>query len=62
MAPHAIGNVYDVTMTFTGGSCAYASSGTFTGAATYDATAKQLTLTAVNSTRDQGFMAVVTKP
>ncbi len=62
IAPHATGNVYDVTkITFSdvGGTCVY-SSETFTGVATYNGT-NQLTITAVNAARDKGFMVVATK-
>lgn len=64
IAPHTTGNVYDVTaITFTGGSCPAAyTSGTFTGVATYDATAKTLTLTALDAARNNGFMVVATQP
>lgn len=58
VVPHGTGgNVYDVTLNFTaGGTCTYA--GAFTGAATYDATAGTLTVTAVidNDDRDKGFL------
>jgi hypothetical protein len=65
VAAHATGNVYDVTaVTFTnnGGTCAYTIEGTFTGAATYDASTKKLSVTALNAARDKGFMFVGTKP
>lgn len=59
-ATHAGGNVYDVTLTFTaGGSCTYA--GPFTGVATYDAVNGSITVTAINTHRDQGFLFTGTK-
>ncbi len=58
IAPRANSNVYDVAaLTFTGGSCAYASSGAFSGVATYQG--GKLTVTATNEARDRGFMVVV---
>jgi hypothetical protein len=61
------GNIYDVSLTFSdsGGSCAYSASGAFTGVATYDAADaanKQLVITAINNSRDQGFLFVGSKP
>jgi hypothetical protein len=58
--PETIGNVYDITLSFSGGACSY--SGPFTGIATYDANASQMTVTAVNAARDKGFMFVGVKP
>jgi hypothetical protein len=56
VAPHAPGgNVYDVSLTFaSGGTCTY--SGAFSGVATYDATTSNVTVTAVNGNKDQGFL------
>jgi hypothetical protein len=57
------GNVYDVSaLAFTGGGCAYASSGAFAGVARYDGATKQVVVTATNTARDKGFMFVGTQP
>ena len=67
VTPATVGNVYNVSLTFTaGGSCSY--SGVFTGAATLDATGKQLTLAVDNrgqqltAAQAAGFLFVGNKP
>lgn len=58
------GNVYDISLTFSdsGGACAYSASGSFTGVATYDTTMHTATVMALDSSREQGFLFVGTKP
>lgn len=51
------GNVYDVTLTFSGAACA-ANVGEFKGVATLDANTHQVTVTTVNTAHDSGFLFV----
>jgi hypothetical protein len=63
IAAHTTGNLYDVAnLVFTnaGGTCVY-NGQTFTGVATFDTGTQTLTLTAMNTARDKGFMVIATK-
>ncbi|MFA5938662.1 MAG: hypothetical protein WC809_04830 [Sinimarinibacterium sp.] len=59
--PRARGNVYDISVTFNGGVCANGTS-TVSGVAYYDASTKQITSTALNDARTDGFIYIGTKP
>lgn len=58
---HPRGNVYDVSVTFGGGTCSNGTS-TVTGIGYYDAPSRRLYGTALNRTRSDGFIFVGTKP
>ena len=58
-APHAAGNIYDLTINFSGTACAL---GTITGVIYYDATTKRINAAALNSGRTNGMIYVGTKP
>jgi hypothetical protein len=60
IAPRTSGNVYDVSVTFNGGTCANGT-GTVTGVAFYDAANSQLISMALNSSRTNGFLAIGVK-
>jgi hypothetical protein len=60
-SPHAKGNVYDVSVTFSGGVCTNGTS-TVTGVAYFIAAQKQLVSTALNSGRTNGFLFLGAKP
>ena len=57
VAPHAHGNLYDLSITFKGGPCSNGSS-TLTGIGYYDANARRLYNVALNSDRSAGFLYV----
>jgi hypothetical protein len=59
--PRTHGNVFNVSVTFAGGTCSNGTS-TVTGVAYYDAILKQITAGALNSGRSNGFIFVGTKP
>lgn len=59
-SPRTKGNVYNISVTFSGGVCANGTS-TVTGIAYFDAPTKQLTSAALNSARSDGFIYVGTK-
>lgn len=60
-APHAHGNIYDLSITFGGGACINGTS-TVTGVGYFNATTKTLYSAALNSARSNGFIFVGTKP
>ena len=60
-APRPRGNVYDVSITFSGGICSNGTS-TVNGVGFFDADSKKLFGAAVNSTRTNGFLFIGTKP
>ena len=57
IAPHARGNLYDLSITFKGGPCSNGSS-TLTGIGYYDAGARRLYNVALNGDRSNGFVYV----
>ncbi len=61
VAPRARGNVYNVSVTFAGGTCSNGTS-TVTGIAYYDAGIRQWVGAGVNATRTNGFIFSGTKP
>lgn len=60
IAPHAKGNVYDVSVTFGGGVCSNGTS-TVTGIGYFDEATRRLYGMALNSERSNGFIFVGTK-
>jgi len=60
VAPKSRGNVYDLSVTFNGGTCANGTA-TVTGVAFYDAANSQLISMALNSSRTNGFLAIGVK-
>lgn len=60
-APRTKGNVYNISVTFGGGTCANGIS-TVTGMAYFNASSKQLTSAALNSGATDGFIYIGTKP
>jgi hypothetical protein len=60
-APRPRGNVYDVSITFSGGICSNGTS-TVNGVGFFDASSKKLFGAALNSTRTNGFLFTGTKP
>lgn len=60
-SPRTRGNVYDVSVTFAGGTCANGTN-TVTGVANFDVPTKQINSAALNSARTNGFIFVGTKP
>lgn len=61
VSPHAIGNIYDVSVTFSGGVCANGTN-TVVGIGYFDSASKRLYSAALNSARSNGFIFVGTKP
>lgn len=61
IAPRADGNVYDVSISFNGGTCVNGTA-TTAGIGVYDATAKQLIAAVLNGSRTDGAIFVGTKP
>lgn len=60
-SPRTHGNVYNVSVTFAGGTCANGTN-TVTGVANFDAPTNQINSAALNSARTDGFIFVGTKP
>lgn len=59
VAPRPSGkNLFDVTMTFTGSSCALGNGASTTGIAYYDATTRRLLVMAMNAAKSDGFIYV----
>lgn len=59
-SPRGTGNVFNVTVTFAGGSCSNGTN-TVTGVAFYDAATRRLFSAGLNGTRTNGFMFIGTK-
>jgi hypothetical protein len=55
-------NIFDVSVTFSGSSCALGNGGTATGIAYYDTVERSLTVLALNSGKTDGFIYVGSKP
>ncbi len=60
VAPHSHGNIFDISVTFGGGTCANGTS-TVNGVLHYDAASTQINAFALNSDRSDGFIFVGTK-
>ena len=60
-APHVRGNVFDVSITFGGGTCSNGTD-TVSGIGYYDIATKRLWGTALNATRSNGFIFAGSKP
>lgn len=55
-------NIFDVSVTFSGSSCALGNGGTATGIAYYDTVDRSLTVMALNSGKTDGFIYLGSKP
>jgi hypothetical protein len=60
VTPHTKGNIYDLTLTFGGGSCSYGTS-KFTGISYYQKSTNQIYSAIVNKERSAGFLYIGTK-